>query len=391
MRRGICGAPYSTILQRRTSGVSSSASMECSLLLLLLALLVVPGHGGAGRWSGGGVWGGAYRGTRQFSTSSSFNNLAGATWLDRAVARKRIEVENLLRRHQEPDDPLVMRMSYMASECRYAVTNALKRNTTDKEQMHTMSVMVDLKRRSPTIPQRRNVVEFQSAAQFAELLALANVDALMINTDEQEYGGKLSDLKETTRALQRGGQLQLQQQQQQQLATTTLPPACIAKDIIIHPVQIALALENGANGVLLNVGIVGADLEVLLDACTIMGTEAVVEVHTPNELEFALAKGATIFLANMWDRSTGRLFKEQAKGLASMMPMNSVSIACGDIGTLQEVVELGFYGYDCVVLGRALADVPDIKDFIDGVHAFRGAPRNMGIGGGFGMKGNPFA
>jgi indole-3-glycerol phosphate synthase len=315
--------------------------------------------------------------------SSSSNQLAGATWLDRAVARKRIEVENLLRRHQEPDDPLVMRMSYVASECRYAVTNALKRNTTDAEQLHTMSVMVDLKRRSPTIPHSRNVVEFQSAAKFAELLAQAEVDALMINTDEQEYGGKLADLRETSKAL-RLLPSPLQQQQQRP------PPVCIAKDIIIHPVQIAQALENGANGILLNVGIVGADLEVLLDSCTIMGTEAIVEVHTPNELEFALAKGATIFMANMWDRATGRMYKEQAKGLASMMPMNSLSIACGDIRTLREVAELGLYGYDCIVLGRALADVPDIKDFIDGVHEFRGAPRNMGVGTGFGMKGNPF-
>jgi indole-3-glycerol phosphate synthase len=52
-------------------------------------------------------------------------------------------------------------------------------------------------------------------------------------------------------------------------------------------------------------------LETLLDACTIMGTEAVVEVHTPNELEFALSKGATIFLVNMWDRMTGKLFPDQ--------------------------------------------------------------------------------
>jgi indole-3-glycerol phosphate synthase len=307
--------------------------------------------------------------------SSSYNNLEGATWLDRAVARKRIEVDNLLRRHQDLDDPLVMRMGYMASESRYTVTNALKRNTTDKEQLHTMSVMVDLKRRSPTIPHRRNVVEFQSASQFAELLALADSDALLINTDEQEYGGKLSDLRETTRTLRKlpgGG------------------PACICKDIIIHPVQIAQALENGADGVLLIVGIVGGDLEVLLDACTIMGTEAIVEVHTPNELEFALSKGATIFLANMWDRTTSRMFKDQAKGLASMMPMNSVAIAAGDIRTLEEVAELGLFGFDCVVLGRALADIDDIKDFIDGVHDFRGAPRNMGMGGGFGMKGNPF-
>ena len=314
------------------------------------------------------------------SSRSSYNNLdLGAGWLDRAVARKRIEVDNLLRRHQDLDDPLVMRMGYVSSECFYPVSKALKRDTVDQEGLHTMSVLVDLKRRSPTIPQQRNVVDFSSAAKFAELLALAEADAFLINTDETEYGGNLRDLQETSKALRAV-----------QSASGKAPPACICKDIIIHPVQIAQALENGANGVLLIVAIVGADLDVLLDACTIMGTEAIIEVHTPNELEFALSKGATIFLANMWDRASGRIFKDQAKGLASMMPMNSIAIAAGDICTLEEVAELGLHGFDSVVLGRGLADIPDIKDFVDGVHEFRGAPRGMGGGMGFGMKGNPF-
>lgn len=39
-------------------------------------------------------------------------------YLERMVERKKIEVDSLLRRHQALDDPLVMRMSYIASECR---------------------------------------------------------------------------------------------------------------------------------------------------------------------------------------------------------------------------------------------------------------------------------
>ena len=115
--------------------------------------------------------------------------------------------------------------------------------------------------------------------------------------------------------------------------------------------------------------------------------EKVVEVHTPNELEFALSKGATIFLINMWDRMTGKLFPDQAKGMASLMPVNAVAIAAGDIRTVEQAAELGFYGFDCVVLGRNIADIPDIKDFIDGVHSFRGSPRGMGMG----MKGLPWS
>ena len=70
-------------------------------------------------------------------------------------------------------------------------------------------------------------------------------------------------------------------------------------------------MENGASGVLLITSIVGADLEMLLDACTIMGTEALVEVHTPSELEYALSVKATNFLVNNWDRMSGILYPDQ--------------------------------------------------------------------------------
>ena len=156
--------------------------------------------------------------------SSRSNNGPSASYLERMVERKKIEVDALLKRHQSMDDPLVMRMSYMASECRYNVTKALKREPDGKEGLHTMSVMVDLKRRSPTIPESRNIVEFANAGKFAELLALSGVDSFLINTDQQEYGGSYGDLKECVNSVKS--------------AKTRSPPPIINKDIIIHPVQV---------------------------------------------------------------------------------------------------------------------------------------------------------
>lgn len=233
----------------------------------------------------------------------------------------------------------------------FSVANALRRKV-GKDGLHTMSVMVDVKRRSPTNPDHRNIVDFSTASKFTELLTLAGSDAFLINTEEVEYGGNFNDLKQSV--------------QSTRSVRPANPPPCVQKDLIIHPVQIAQALEEGASGILLIVGVVGGDLETLLDACTIMGTEPIVEVHTPNELDFALSKGATIFLVNMWDRMSGRLFPDQAKGLASMLPVNSIAIAAGNIYTLEQVSELGFYGYDGVVLGRGILTVPDVKEFIDG-------------------------
>ena len=170
------------------------------------------------------------RSDKTFSWVTVNDRSAPSLYIERMVQRKKIEVDGLLRRHQEPDDPLVMRMSYMASKCLYNITNALKRDTS-KDGLHTMSVLIDMKRRSPTIPQKRNIVEFSNAGKFAELLTLTGSDAFLINTDELEYGGNFAELKACVQATR--------------TARPSQPPACIHKDIIIHPVQIAQALEQG--------------------------------------------------------------------------------------------------------------------------------------------------
>lgn len=139
-------------------------------------------------------------------------------------------------------------------------------------------------------------------------------------------------------------------------------------------------MESGASGVLIIVAAVGKDLEKLLDACTIMGTEAVVEVHTPNELEFALEQGATIFLINLWDRISGQLFRDQARYMSSMIPQSCVAVVGGNIRGMKEVMELGGLGFDGIVLGRNIVNLLDIKEFVKSVHSFVGPPRAAGMG-----------
>ena len=54
----------------------------------------------------------------------------------------------------------------------------------------------------------------------------------------------------------------------------------VAKDLMIDPIQIAQAISQGADAVLLVASAVADDLPALLDACTLMGCEALVEAHT---------------------------------------------------------------------------------------------------------------
>lgn len=121
-----------------------------------------------------------------YMSSSNSNSRSAGAYLQKLVDRKKIEVDRLLRKHQEPDDPLVLRMTYLASECKYNVTKALKRDP-GENNAHTMSVLVDMKRKSPTIPAKRNIVEFSSAPKFAELLTLTGADGLFVNTGNFVY------------------------------------------------------------------------------------------------------------------------------------------------------------------------------------------------------------
>lgn len=43
--------------------------------------------------------------------------------------------------------------------------------------------------------------------------------------------------------------------------------------------------------------------------------------------------------------------------MSSLLPVNTIAAAAGNIKNLDEVAELGYYGYDSIVLGRNIAEV----------------------------------
>ena len=69
----------------------------------------------------------------------------------------------------------------------------------------------------------------------------------------------------------------------------------VAKDLIIDPIQIAQAISQGADAVLLVASAVADDLPELLDACTLMGCEAPTLTLTLT-LTLALALAPTLTL-----------------------------------------------------------------------------------------------
>jgi indole-3-glycerol phosphate synthase len=292
------------------------------------------------------------------------------------IERKKYEVSRTLDEHKGIGDPLTQRLGFVSETSSYRLTRALRRGALGETRR--LSVLADMKRLSPTASANmpRTVAGFVDAGRRAQEIAAQGVSVVMVSTDEMGWGGKLDDLSDvlaTTKAA-RKGELTPSGEEQRDVAV-------VMKDLIIHPIQIAEAVERGADGVLLMANVVGQQLEELMNAATIMGTEAIVEVHTPNECQHALELGASIIMVNNWDRADGSWHPEQAAEVRGLIPDNVVTIATGGIGSSEQAALLADAGFDCVGLGRALAVHPEPKKLVQNIRAVEAMPAIAGWNG----------
>ncbi|KAJ1453450.1 hypothetical protein M885DRAFT_279531 [Pelagophyceae sp. CCMP2097] len=296
-----------------------------------------------------------------------FERAAGLSGeLGSIVQRKLSEARELNQQHGNAgESDVARRLSFGASRGNWRFSEAIRREV-DADGARRISIMPDIKRRSPHGARggaAQDIAGFSDAAKVARAMRQWDVDALCVNTDSA-YGGKVEELLSV----------------RQEFAKDATKPPVLMKDFIVDPIQIALAAELGADAVVLIAAVLGARLTDLLDMATVLGIEAAVEVHTPDECTFALSQGATLLLVNSRDRATGQLHKGQAAGLRHLIPPNIVSVACGGISTLQDVQIHADAGYDGVMLGRALVggDPEEARKLVAKTRALRLMPNMWG-------------
>ncbi|CAM9800510.1 unnamed protein product [Ectocarpus sp. 13 AM-2016] len=377
MRR-CCGTAVALLLAtgvEHAGGLLSTSSMASSSALSRHAsFLPRSTHAARGRRSTrrcGLGKAGSGRGRASSSTAATTMGIAynPNDELRAIVQRKQHETKSLLAAHTASDDRLQMRLSYGASESCYALRSALRRNK-GQEQDHQAVVVADMKRRSPTSAELPPAVNaFDDPAAWASQLHAAGASVLMVNTDGPAWGGSVSDLDKVVAHFKKIGKT---------------PPPIVAKDVIVHPMQMAQALEKGAAGTVLIACVLGPALCDFMDAATMMGTECIVEVHTPAEVEKALEHGASVIMVNNWDRITGKLYPKQAMAVRHLIPDQAricasrvLTIASGGIDSVEQAGRLTDEGYDAVVLGRSLVSGASGPELIRGIVDRVGVPRSM--------------
>jgi indole-3-glycerol phosphate synthase len=200
-----------------------------------------------------------------------------------------------------------------------------------------VKIIAEFKRRSPSAGTIRSDL---SATDVATRYERGGACAISVLTDEQYFGGSILDL----------GAIR---------GSTALP--LLRKDFIIDEIQIYEAAAVGADAVLL----IAAALEdavlakLRATAEDELGLDAVVEVHTSEELWRAMGAGARIIGVNNRDLRTFRTSLETSERLIAEAPRDRIMISESGLKrakSLRHLQTLGFRGF---LIGEALMRASD--------------------------------
>ena len=176
--------------------------------------------------------------------------------------------------------------------------------------------------------------------KIAERYEAAGAHAVSVLTDEQFFQGHLRYLKQVRDAI-------------------SLP--CLRKDFTIHEVQIYEAVVAGADAILLIVAALDDEpLRQLYHTAEVCQLDALVEVHTMEELDRALELGARLIGINNRDLTTFEVHLETTERLSEEVPDDVILVSESGLKTRADTQRVYECGCDAILVGEALMRTGDV-------------------------------
>lgn len=256
--------------------------------------------------------------------------------LSSIVANKRREVDALSR--LVPADTL-RRQALAVTRPTLSLSQALRNSPT--------GIIAECKRRSPS---KGEIHPMADVATIVGGYRDNGAAACSILTDTPYFGGALSDLA---------------------VARTSVDLPLLRKDFIVSPYQLYQARLYGADAVLLIAAVLSRDeIAALTDEAHLLGLEALLELHSPDELSSYIPQ-VDIVGVNNRDLSSFVTSTDVAIRMAELLPDEALKIAESGIRSLADVERLRAAGYQGFLIGETFMKTADpgraLKDFINGI------------------------
>jgi indole-3-glycerol phosphate synthase len=194
------------------------------------------------------------------------------------------------------------------------------------------NIIAEIKRASPS----KGVINANiDVAELARNYEAGGAAAISVLTDEDFFRGSLDDLIAVRNAVD-------------------LP--ILRKEFIVDEFQIFESVTAGADVILLIVA--GLNAENLRDFLRLardeLGLDAIVEVHTIEEMAIAAGVGADIIGVNNRNLSTFDVSLDVSRELIKRRPENALMIAESGLSTRAEIDDLSILGFDGFLIGETL-------------------------------------
>lgn len=211
---------------------------------------------------------------------------------------------------------------------RIAPGHALRRALNNKRA----NVIAEIKRASPSKGEIRNIADVAALASAYERSGAA---AISVVTEEDHFGGSLHDLRCVVNAV-------------------SVP--VLRKDFIVDEYQVYESAAAGADAVLLIVAALNdqelSQLRRLIE--DELGMDALVEVHSSEEMRRANSCGATLIGVNNRDLRTFEVSLSTSVALAQNALPNVVLVSESGISSKDELLRLSSIGYKGFLIGESL-------------------------------------
>lgn len=197
------------------------------------------------------------------------------------------------------------------------------------------AVIAEVKRSSPSAGP---IAEVGAVAQ-ARAYEAGGAAAISVLTEPTRFDGSLADLRAVHLAV-------------------GVP--VLRKDFLVHPAQVIEARVEGADAVLLiAAALSGTELAAMLAAATDLGLGALVETHSEEDLEKALATDAEVVGVNARDLETLEVDPDRALGLLGRVPSERIAVLESGIASRADVEAARRAGARAVLVGEALMRAAD--------------------------------
>jgi len=200
------------------------------------------------------------------------------------------------------------------------------------------AIIAEFKRHSPSAG------DIQAGADpcaLARLYQDGGAAAMSVLTEPEHFKGSLDDLRAVASAV-------------------SLP--LLRKDFAVDPHQVYEAAVAGAEAVLVIVaGLSDAEAAALLEAAAEVHLDALVEVHTAEELARATTLGAQLIGVNNRNLKTLKVDLDTSLQLAELAPPGATLVAESGLRTRDDIERLQSVGYRAFLIGETLMRSADAR------------------------------